>query len=398
MNIRILSQPETQLGNEVDELLERDVTYRRIVFVSAFVALRTVLRLRERLLGQMENGAALRLTVGIDLGGTSREVLEKLLRWNCEIFVLHNTIARATFHPKVYLFEGTANATLFVGSNNLTDGGFYTNYEAGTRYDFEFTTDTAEYDRLLRPLSPFLEPQGPTVQRLNAQLIETLVTRGELPSEAEASQRRRVQAEARRRGRENLPQSPFAPVAIPLPPLLPDVLRREEPTPAPQQPVQPVVAPPQQQPAAPPAQPAPPAGQPQRHAALRPAGVLVWRKTLPQTDALNVNEGSHHVGGVRLTQVRFENPPGRRIDQTTYFRQLFADYPWEREPGRHSDQEHAFVPMRIMIRCRDYGVRNFEISHKPSGEAGQANYTTILRWGREFNPTVLRENLTDTVF
>lgn len=152
------------------------------------------------------------------------------------------------------------------------------------------------------------------------------------------------------------------------------------------------------QPPPPPAQPVPAAGQPQRPAALRPAGVLVWRKTLPQTDALQVNEGSHHVGGVRLTQARFENPPGVRIDQTTYFRQLFADYPWEREPGRHRDQEHAFVPMRIIIRGRDYGVRNFEVSHKPSGEAGQANYTTILRWGREFNPTVLRENLTDTVF
>ncbi len=389
MNISTVSQPETQLGNEVSELLDGDVVYPRIVFVSAFVALRTILRLRERLLGQMENGTRLRLTVGIDLGGTSREVLDELLRWNCETFVFHNTIARATFHPKVYLFESAAAATLFVGSNNLTDGGFYTNYEAATRYDFDLPADAAEYERLVRPLAPFLEPQGPTVQRLNAQLIDTLVARGELPSEAEARQRRRAQAEARQRDRGNIPQSPFAPVAIPLPPLLPDALRREEP----EQPAQPVVP----QPAPPPAQPVPHAGQPQRPAALRPAGVLVWRKTLPQTDALQVNEGSHHVGGVRLTQARFENPPGRRIDQTTYFRQLFADYPWEREPGRYRDQEHAFVPMRIIIRGRDYGVRNFEISHKPSGEAGQANYTTILRWGREFNPTVLRENLTNTV-
>ena len=388
MNIRTVSQPETQLGNEVSELLDEDVAYPRIVFVSAFVALRTILRLRERLLGQMENGARLQLTVGIDLGGTSREVLEELLRWNCETFVFHNTIDRATFHPKVYLFESANAATLFVGSNNLTDGGFYTNYEAATRYDFELPADAAEYERLVRPLASFLEPQGPTVQRLTPQLIETLVARGELPSEAEARQRRRAQAAARQRGRENLPQSPFAPVAIPLPPLLSDALRREEPEPAvPQPPAQPVAL-----------EPPPPAGQPQRPAALRPAGILVWRKTLPQTDALQVNEGSHHVGGVRLTQARFENQPGRRIDQTTYFRQLFADYPWEREPGRYRDQEHAFVPMRIIIRGRDFGVRNFEISHKPSGEAGQANYTTILRWGREFNPTVLRENLTNTVF
>ena len=392
MNIHTVSQPDTQLGNEVDELLDGDVVYQRIIFVSAFVALRTILRLRERLLAHMENGARLQLTVGIDLGGTSREVLDELLRWNCDAFVFHNTIARATFHPKVYLFESATTATLFVGSNNLTDGGFYTNYEAATRYDFDLPADAAEYQRLVRPLAPFLEPQGPTVQLLTAQLIETLVARGELPSEAEARQRRRAQAEARRRGGENPPQSPFAPVAIPLPPLLPDALRREEPEPAAPQPrAQPVE--PQ-----PPPQPVPPAEQAQRPAALRPAGVLVWRKTLPQTDALQVNEGSHHVGGVRLTQARFENPPGSRIDQTTYFRQLFADYPWEREPGRHRDQEHAFVPMRIIIRGRDYGVRNFEISHKPSGEAGQANYTTILRWGREFNPTVLRENLTDTVF
>ena len=143
MNISTVSQPETQLGNEVSELLDGDVVYTRVVFVSAFVALRTILRLRERLLGQMENGARLRLTVGIDLGGTSREVLDELLRWNCETFVFHNTIARATFHPKVYLFESATAATLFIASNNLTDGGFYTNYEAATRYDFGLPADTA---------------------------------------------------------------------------------------------------------------------------------------------------------------------------------------------------------------------------------------------------------------
>src|SRR5690606_35956680 len=100
----------------------------------------------------------------------------------------------------------------------------------------------------------------------------------------------------------------------------------------------------------------------------------------------------------RLTQARFEDSRGRPIDQTTYFRQLFADYNWEPETGRRPDQERTFVPMRIVIRGNDYGVRNFEIGHKPSGEAGQANYTTILRWGREFTPIVQREKLTDAIF
>jgi hypothetical protein len=140
--------------------------------------------------------------------------------------------------------------------------------------------------------------------------------------------------------------------------------------------------------------------QPPPAVALRPQGVLVWRKTLPKSDALQVREGTAHVGGVRLTQARFENPPGQRIDQTSYFRRLFADYHWEHESGRNRDidQEHTLVPMHIFIRGTDYGIHNFEISHKPSGEAGQNNYTTILRWGREFNPIVARENLTDAVF
>jgi HKD family nuclease len=105
--------------------------------VSAFVALRTILRLRDRLLAQFQGGCQLRLTVGVDLGGTSRDVLEELLRWNCEVFIFHNPIPRATFHPKIYLFENATETTLIVGSNNLTDGGLYTNYEAAVRHDFE---------------------------------------------------------------------------------------------------------------------------------------------------------------------------------------------------------------------------------------------------------------------
>jgi hypothetical protein len=240
--VKTITQPETQLGQEISQLLDLEAGYSRIVFVSAFTALRTILRLREQLLAHVDTGTRLQLTIGIDLGGTSREVLEELLRWNCETYIFHNTITRTTFHPKLYLFQSTAAA------------------------------------------------------------------------------------------------------------------------------------------------------------ASRPSGVLVWRKTLPRTDALQVREGSHHVGGIRLTQARFENPPGHRIDQTTYFRSLFADYPWESEAGRYRDQEHTFVPMRIIIRGRDYGIHNFEISHKPSGEAGQDNYTTILRWGREFNPIVVQEDLTDAVF
>jgi hypothetical protein len=125
-------------------------------------------------------------------------------------------------------------------------------------------------------------------------------------------------------------------------------------------------------------------------------GILVWQRPLSATAALQ-NPGGNPVGGVPLTQARYELQPGQRIDQTVYFRQLFADYLWQPEARGRQNQEHTFIPMRIIIRGRDFGVRNFEVSHKPTGEAGQGNYTTILRWG-PFAQTVRQENLTDTVF
>ncbi len=113
MIVTPIYQPQKQLGKEIDELLGSREQYSRIMMVSAFVALRTILRLRERLLKCVGQGTDLLVTVGIDLGGTSREVLEELLSWNCHTFVFHNTIARSTFHPKVYLFESQNAATLF---------------------------------------------------------------------------------------------------------------------------------------------------------------------------------------------------------------------------------------------------------------------------------------------
>ena len=95
---------------------------------------------------------------------------------------------------------------------------------------------------------------------------------------------------------------------------------------------------------------------------------------------LQVRPGSHPVGGVRLTQAGFENPPRQRIDQTTDLRGLFDDYDWEPEPGGHADQEHTFVPMRIIIRGHYDGASEFRDQPTASGEAEQDNYTTILCW------------------
>ena len=82
-------------------------------------------------LREFANRASVRMSVGIDLYGTSREGLEDLLHSlpNGQIYVFHNN-GPTTFHPKVYLFRNQNSADVLVGSGNLTSGGLYVNYEA----------------------------------------------------------------------------------------------------------------------------------------------------------------------------------------------------------------------------------------------------------------------------
>ncbi|MBW8283104.1 MAG: phospholipase D family protein [Rhizobium sp.] len=371
----LVYQPVKQLGSQLHELLDENEDVRKIVFVSAFVALRSVLRLRDIVLFHKEEGASVKIIVGIDLGGTSKETLEEIMLWSCDSYVFHNPNPRSTFHPKIYLIEKKKDATLFVGSNNLTDGGFYTNYEVASKYRFKLPAELSVLKKFVSPVADLMEPkEGDLVKKLTKALINVLSQRGDLPTEVEVRRRKR---DARRTSKSEgpLPPNPFTAQAPPSPPLLPKHLRDHD---APG-----IKAPPEPLTTAP------------TPVVAGVTGALVWRKVLPATDALQVNPGSKHVGGVRLTQAKFESPHGGLIDQTQYFRQLFSDYEWEQETGRKraSDQEHTFVPMRLTIRGRDYGVHNFEIGHKPSGEAGQDNYTTILRWGRQLTPLIQDLNI-----
>ena len=95
---------------------------------------------------------------------------------------------------------------------------------------------------------------------------------------------------------------------------------------------------------------------------------------------------------MRLTQARFRGPNGNTIDQTTYFReQVFYNLDWQivrQEPRR----EDAYPNFAVTLLGQDYGVHTLMVSHKPSGEAGQGNYTTMLHW-RDLADTVRELNL-----
>lgn len=125
-----------------------------------------------------------------------------------------------------------------------------------------------------------------------------------------------------------------------------------------------------------------------------PKGRLIWQKTLSKTDAQH-QEG-HPTGDLRLVQAKKDNND-EEIDQTSHFRQnVFGSQSWV-VTKQSPLSEEAEVDFDVTIRGTHLGNRLLTVSHKPSGEAGQGNYTTNIRWG-SLAETLRADDLTACVF
>jgi hypothetical protein len=85
------------------------------------------------------------------------------------------------------------------------------------------------------------------------------------------------------------------------------------------------------------------------------------------------------------------------IDQTTYFRNnVFGHLPWSAWKTKpYSEKTEATFDVYLL--GKSYGVHELLVSHKPSGESGQHNYTTILHWG-DLAETIRELNLAGKTF
>lgn len=220
VDTRVLVQPPVQLGEVLVDILDSRSAVDRVVLVSAFVNRLTLLRLRARVELHRRNGATVRFVLGIDLDGTSEETLRELENWDVEAFIVKNTQPGHTFHPKIYLVESPDAVDLVIGSSNLTEGGFYKNYEAATHVTFLLPTDQELLNATLADLDPFINPSGPDSKRLNLKLIEELLQSGAIHSESVTLERRRRQGVADQAGSSRSPL-PFGRREMPSPPPLP---------------------------------------------------------------------------------------------------------------------------------------------------------------------------------
>jgi len=102
--------------------------YDAFTCLVAFASYGGISALTPYIIAEKERGVTVKVILGIDQKGTSKEALEEVLSWGVESKIYH-TQSVNIFHPKIYLFENTDIFTLIVGSNNLTTMGLVKNIE-----------------------------------------------------------------------------------------------------------------------------------------------------------------------------------------------------------------------------------------------------------------------------
>jgi HKD family nuclease len=358
MKTSIVLQPSNfEMGEILKSLLSsQNPFYDKVWLVSAFANANAIQRIAPDILSAKARGAKVNIIVGFDVNSTSAEALKRINSLEVNSTLVHNACGGHTFHPKIYLFESTGrSAEVFVGSNNLTDGGLYTNYEASTRTTFEFPSDHAEYAEFFSSLEPYLNPTGSTSQILTSELIQILVQRGDVPTEKEIRKSRSKTLKPTKGA--GIPKSPFGVEKIKRPPTLKKSVKKSSA-------VKTKVG---------------VAIKPIKISSMPELGGLLWQKTkLPASDVQR-QEGNV-TGGLRLVQAKWKVADDF-IDQTTYFRNDVFGYltwsVWKTKPY----SEKAEAAFDVYLLGKSYGIHELLISHKPSGESGQHNYTTILHWG-----------------
>lgn len=134
MKVQFIAQgiPESTsspAGDVINKAL-LETGYKSFAAFVAFVSVDGINQLKEGFDQFTSLGGQIRLYIGVDLHGTSKEALDLLLSLNnIQTFIVYSS-NKIVYHPKIYSFEGDDKNMVMVGSSNLTVSGLYQNIEA----------------------------------------------------------------------------------------------------------------------------------------------------------------------------------------------------------------------------------------------------------------------------
>src|SRR5216684_986729 len=112
MRLEYKEQPDTRLGDVIEERFVSLGLPTEFFIVSAFASLPTVLRFKHRISEIQASGADVRIVLGVDLCGTSKEVLAEVASWAVTTTIVKNRMPGIVFHPKVYVLRWEAHAEI----------------------------------------------------------------------------------------------------------------------------------------------------------------------------------------------------------------------------------------------------------------------------------------------
>lgn len=192
-NLTAINQPfggqPNRVGDHLAALLSRNSKRFDSAYIAvAFAKASGVGILFDYFQDFVASGSTLEIAVGIDQMGTSRQGLELLLQTGATVNIFHNPGAN-TFHPKFYLFKrGTIEGVAIVGSNNLTRGGLYENFEFSVRLDHNLSiaADLQAFQLLLDSFHTITDLSSGMAVRLDQSLLSQLETDGYLLDESQA--------------------------------------------------------------------------------------------------------------------------------------------------------------------------------------------------------------------
>lgn len=375
---RLALQPfdhHVSLYEVLSEALENS-SFTDLLIVVAWAKESGFRRIREPVARFRQRGGNTKIIVGVDEGGATVEGLNAAIEEFDEASVVYDS-SSGTFHPKIYCVSGDTSGVVIVGSSNLTAGGLFRNYEASVVLDLDLSLDPdKELLESVRQYARELTTDG-TSAKLDQALRDTLAATPAFRIAEERAARITAAPEEEESFGVRGPEATAQQV------IFGKSSHRKKPDPV-------------RRSARQGGNTTPPVVPPLDHAELVGASEeggstaelsLRWTKRLTRSDCGSPRAGSNTTGALRFTKA------GHAIDQATWFREkLFIDADWVEDHSRPG-RERTNIRFEVRIDGVERGTHPLELKYDATREAGQANFTTDLKWG-PLSQIVRSEDLT----
>ncbi len=179
-------EEDTSVGKELIKQFESNV-FDNFTCLVAFASYGGVSAMTRYIEEGKDRGMRIKVILGIDQKGTSKEALEEVLSWNVDARIFH-TSSRNIFHPKVYLFENRDIFTLIVGSNNLTVPGLVQNIECSLLIKDTVDPSSVHKD-FYRYWKGILDGTETNLYSVTQELIDELFSKKYILSESERAEK-----------------------------------------------------------------------------------------------------------------------------------------------------------------------------------------------------------------